>query len=478
MNFHTMKKYMPKIMAVCLGMALSLQLGAASAAVSTIYPGAGKGKPKTPEWNVESSKEANTIEEQKNKGNVVEKIDRHDGVTETRLDVMLGDGLYSAAVSADGAFKLTDGSTGKKLQEFSANKNVTLGVEAGYITVNGEKTKSRDIILSCDSASARVKYNNTSYRGNLEITYGGSSGLLVVNNLSLEDYVKGVLPSEMSGDWAAEALKAQAVAARTFALYTRDKGAHGASSGYDLCSASHCQVYSGVGAETDATDKAVDATYGQVMYYNNQVIYAAFHSSSGGATENSENVWGNYLAYLRSVTDDDSKSPYHNWTVKFTVAEVQKKLSAAGKGVGTLQSIALQQQASDAVTGRSASGRAYGVKFTGSSGSITLTGEQARVIFGLKSAMFNISTERSAVIPAGSSKSKSGNSGTIASKPKAMEKSALKLSGSETIIFDGHGFGHGLGMAQYGAKAMADSCSSYTDILRHYYTDIKIKEIY
>lgn len=459
--------------------ALIFQPAGAEAGISTLHPGAGNRPPKASEVNVEQDKDA-VHTGKKDEADSLKKLDKKTAAV-TMMDVMLGEGLASVSVSCGSGFELADGSTGKTLESYDANKSVALTVDGSYIAVDGEKTKSRYVVVQSKSgADGVVKYNGSSYRGSLHIVSDGVR-LKIFNRLSLEDYVKGVLPSEMSSSWHREALKAQAVAARTFAMYNKNMGHKG--SGYDLCSSSHCQVYSGMAAETAATSEAVDATRGQVMYYGHQVIYAAFHSSSGGATENSENVWGAYQPYLRSVTDDDSASPYHNWTVKFTVAQVEKRLSSAGKGVGTLKSIAMEPIASSgSTTARTPSGRAYGIKFTGSSGTVTITGEQARSIFGLKSAMFNIRTERSVKLPTSDSKktaagAKNGQGGSTAA-PAAMTGSTMKISGPENIIFDGHGFGHGLGMAQYGAKAMADKGSGYDEILHHYYTDIVIKEIY
>lgn len=465
-----------------VGAAFLLQPGTAEAGISTLHPGAGNRPPKTPEWNVEQSRDSGNagVNAEKSGTKGVKKLDKKN-VPVTMLSVMLGEGLYSASVSGAGDFELVDGNAGKTLESGSAGSNLKITVDGSYIAINGKKTKSRIVTLQAkNGAEGVVKYNGSSYRGTLRIISDGAR-LQVLNQLSLEDYVKGVLPSEMSSSWPEEALKAQAVAARTFALYNRNKG-HKAS-GYDLCSSSHCQVYSGMAAETAATDKAVEATRGQVMYYNHQVIYAAFHSSSGGATENSEDVWGAYQPYLRSVTDDDSQSPYHNWIARFTAVQVEKQLASSGKGVGKLQSITLGPiSTSGSTTGRTASGRAYGIKFTGSSGAVTITGEQARTIFGLKSAMFNIRTERSVQLPASASKktAKSGknSSGSLTAVPSAMNGAVMRIGGEETIIFDGHGFGHGLGMAQYGAKAMADKGRKYDEILHHYYTDVVIQEIY
>lgn len=463
-------------MAGSLGIVLALNMGVASAGVSTIYPGAGNRAPKTPDWNINNQEGGSGTVENKS-GKSVQKLDKSKKAAAAMLSVMLGEGLAAVTVSADGDYELADGNEGKTLQKMAANGAAELKIAGGAMYLNGKKIASRIVALRTGAGNQAI-YNGSRYRGELRLVYDGS-GIKVLNIVSLEDYAKGVLPSEMSPSWQPEALKAQAVAARTFALYNKGKG-HNASSGYDLCSSSHCQVYSGSAAETNATNQAVDDTYGQIMQYNNQPIYAAFHASSGGATENSEDVWGNYLPYLRSVTDDDSKSPYHNWISKFTVDQVEKKLSSAGKGVGDLQSIALvPMTGSGSVTGRSASGRAYGVKFVGTSGNIAITGEQARTIFGLKSAMFNVRTERSVQITGKGQKQASVSDGTkVDAKPAAMNNGAMRLQGVDSVVFEGHGFGHGLGMAQYGANAMATAGSSYDAILHHYYTNVVIQEIY
>lgn len=471
-----LRKYMPRFVAGTLGLLLTLNIGVANAGISVLYPGAGNKPPKTPDWNVKNQEGGSGTVTSKD-GKAVKKLDKSKKTSATMLSVMLGEGLSAATLSATGAYELVDGNEGRSLRKMSANSSIEVKISGGAMYLGGDKVASRIVTLRT-SDDNQVVYNGTSYRGQLRLVYNGS-GIQVLNIVSLEDYAKGVLPSEMSPSWQPEALKAQAVAARTFALYNKGKG-HSASSGYDLCSSSHCQVYSGTAAETSTTNQAVDETYGQIMQYNNQPIYAAFHASSGGATENSEDVWGNYLPYLRSVTDDDSKSPYHNWTSKFTVAQVEKKLSSAGKGVGNLQSIALVPvTGSGSVTGRSASGRAYGVKFIGTNGDITLTSEQVRRTFGLKSAMFNVRTERSAQIPVkGQKKTAVSNGKTVDAKPAAMNNGAMKLQGVDNVVFEGHGFGHGLGMAQYGANAMAAAGSSYDVILHHYYTNIVIQEIY
>lgn len=142
-------------------------------------------------------------------------------------------------------------------------------------------------------------FRGNRYRGGFEYTVSGG-GLQVVNVVDLEDYVKGVLPSEMPGNWELEALKAQAVCARTFACLTTK---HLSAYGFDVCSSTDCQAYSGIGEATSATDRAVEETEGECLYYDGELAQAYYHSSDGGATEDAENVWGTDVPYLRGKED-------------------------------------------------------------------------------------------------------------------------------------------------------------------------------
>lgn len=405
------------------------------------------------------------------------------------IRVGLAESVASARITSRFDYNIYNSANTQVLGEFHSSIVANLTVDKGTIAINGQNTGCTEVIISsvATSEGEQVNYNNTNYRGKIVVTCY-SNALTVVNYVNLDDYVKGVLPAEMSPSWPGEALKAQAVAARTFALYTKANGQH-RGRGYDVCDSTHCQSYGGLGAESSTSNQAATATSGEIMQYNGRAIYAPFHASSGGATENSEDVWGTYLPYLRSVKDDDSKSPYHNWSVRFTVAQVEKLLNAASKGVGTLKSISMEPIASSqSVTARTPSGRVYGVKFVGTTGTTILTGEKARQIFGLKSAMISVRTEKKLVLPTsnkpasdkGNTKSNtaSKNKGKLDKQPVAMTGNDMRVSGIEAVIFDGHGFGHGLGMSQYGAKAMAEAGNSYDAILLHYYTGVDLRKIY
>lgn len=347
-----------------------------------------------------------------------------------QLNIGLANGVVQASVGMNSEYTVLDMASGSVLGRFKGNVLSVITVSGNRLAINGKKVNSQSVVLKPINKleSNAVIYNGNKYRGALNVKINKSGSLLVLNNVTVDDYLMGTVPSEMSPSWSKSALEAQAVAARTYALYTKNQHS---SEGYDLCTSTHCQVYSGIAKESPSTTLAVKSTQGYVMTYGGKPICAVFHSSSGGRTENAENVWGHYNPYLRSVADEDN-SPNKNWTVSFTSAEMQKLLARGSKDVGAIKSVQMVNS----------SDRSAVVRFKGTKGTIDLSGVKLRSLCGLKSSMFTV------------------------------------RSGGRQIIFDGHGYGHGLGMSQYGAKAMAEKGKSWQDILKHYYTDISIDKMY
>lgn len=178
-----------------------------------------------------------------------------------------------------------------KAYPLKAAEPVEIRWQNSSFLVGTEKLKGERLQLAPAVAlpdDAHFALAGRSYRGILEIL-AKKGGLTAVNLVPLDDYLLSVVPEEMPTDWPAEALKAQSIAARSFALHNRDR--HGAD-GFDLCTTTHCQVYTGVGAEKTASTAAIKATEGEVLFYGTEPIDALFHTDSGGMTENSENVWG------------------------------------------------------------------------------------------------------------------------------------------------------------------------------------------
>ena len=162
--------------------------------------------------------------------------------------------------------------------------------------LNGKTYEAKQLYIQSGEDES-IYINDMPYRG--YVTLLKQNGMTVINHVLTEDYLYGVVPKEMPSTWPMGALRAQSIAARTFALKNRNR--HN-EQGFDLCNTAHCQVYEGSSAETKETTEAVDRTRGEVMFYHGAVIDAVFHTDSGGMTESAEQVWGRYVPYLRSVS--------------------------------------------------------------------------------------------------------------------------------------------------------------------------------
>ena len=214
------------------------------------------------------------------------------------------------------------------------------------------------------------------YRGAIVLHRAGDQ-VLVVDDVGLEDYLKGVVGAEMPASWPVEALRSQAVVARSYALTSRRPG-----ESFDVYADVRSQVYRGVTAEDPRTTDAVLATRAVVLTYGSAIARTLFHSSSGGRTAAVEEVFGGpAVPYLRSVDDPyDTVSPYHRWTVALTDADVARLLA------GVLQGDLLDLQ----VVARTPSGRAAVVRVVGTLGTVDVPGTTARTLLGLRSSWFAV----------------------------------------------------------------------------------------
>jgi stage II sporulation protein D len=213
------------------------------------------------------------------------------------------------------------------------------------------------------------------YRGSLEVRASGS-GLAAINVIELEDYVRGVVSRESPASWPLEALKAQAVAARSYALSTGVRGGT-----FDVYDDTRSQAYGGVAAETAKTDNAVNATHLQVVMYGTRIAQTFFFSTSGGHTENNEFSSLGFgqpaIPYLRGVDDPyeaDAGSPYEHWKRKFSIGRMNSALHSIGLR-GKLKNVA--------VTQRGASPRIVRANLVGTGGTATVNGPQLRDALGL-----------------------------------------------------------------------------------------------
>ena len=281
----------------------------------------------------------------------------------------------------------------------------------------------------------RIYLNNLRFRGNIEIIKNPGQNLLVVNEIDVEDYLYGVLRTEVPYYWPLEVLKAQAVCARTFALY---QSSVNSKSDYDLTNDVYSQVYGGKSSEKFWTNRAVNKTFGEVLTYRDKIFPTYFHSTCGGHTENVTRVWGGDLPPLRGVKDPFCKrSSHYRWKNTIKLSEIQNRLSAAGYKVGKISAITTDQ--------RNASGRVQEVTIKSTKGTIKIPGNKFRNLVGinlLKSTNFSVE-----IIP-------------------------------PNVKFSGFGWGHGIGLCQWGAYHMARSGHSYKQILEYYYPGSKIENIY
>ncbi len=286
----------------------------------------------------------------------------------------------------------------------------------GQLYVDGARVGSR---LLLEAQGSFLTVNGNRYRGAISLTAMGDA-VRVINVVDMESYLRGVVPSEMAASWPLEALKAQAVAARSYTLTSLDP-----SGAYDLCATVDCQVYRGVEAEHPRTDAAIAATAGVVVTYGGATARTYYHADSGGMIASSQEVWGSALPYLVARADAPTTTPHRAWVHSLDAAVVAASLEAAGLGVGTVRGVR--------VVRLSESGRVLELEVTGSARSRVIRGTQLTNLarsWGLKSTRFTV-------------------------------------QGGLTVR--GDGWGHGVGMSQYGARALAQAGYDYGRILAYFY---------
>lgn len=284
------------------------------------------------------------------------------------------------------------------------------------------------------AASSAVYVNNKPYRGLAELSVA-DKGILVVNQLPLEEYLVGLINCEISSAWPIDAVKAQAIIARTYAL--NKKNARMASP-YHLESSVIDQVYEGCLIEDSRARRAVLETEGEVLTFGGGIIQAFYHSSCGGRTEASENVWGAPAVYLKGVDCQYclTSPTATTWEYKLSLKEIEERLRAGGHKVSGLYDIKPGPLNSR--------GRLKQVALFASKGNVLISGEQFRKAVGygvIKSTRFT-----------------------------------LKNSKNE-ISFSGSGNGHGVGLCQWGSKQRALDGFAYGEILSYYYPGTELKKL-
>jgi len=342
------------------------------------------------------------------------------------------------------------------------------------------------------------------YRGFIEFRPSGGN-VSAINVLPMEQYLYGVLPLEMSPSFNIEALRAQAVAARTFASYTRSYGRH--TTWLDVCdSPSCCQSYLGAGREDAITTQAVRDTAGLKMFNpgSSSPLFTPYFSSSGGATLNNENVWWATLSHLRGVPDFYEQDA-REWTRTFTWAQLTSAVAAQAPNanIGTVTSV---------TTTHSPFGPVHSMTFTGTNGEWTARGENVRLMFrhaggSLNSQNFQleggtatdsaVATATNVTVTSGTASRQAqvtdlyvvNNQNQVTRVSNAHISNGLAagqaagsafaenvtVTGGAGITMNGRGWGHLVGMSQNGANGMAQAGHDFHSILTHYYTGVEIR---
>jgi len=361
------------------------------------------------------------------------------------------------------------------------------GGEREFQLPSGFEILANRVTVKNVEVGAGFHWNHTEdrqYSGRMQIFINRQGNLTAVNTLPVEEYLAGVVPSEMSSGFHLEALKAQAIAARSEVLYKMTRANRNRA--FDICADVACQVYSGNSRRSAETDRAVNETRGVVIAVDGRLVAAPYSAVCGGHTENNENVWpGQPQSHLRGIVDGDVNSAddgtlaaasaarswiesspavfcnlgsrtvspdleyarkYFRWQVRYTAAELAQIIEEkTGEQIGVLRDI----QPID----RGVSGRISRLRLVGSDNSVELAGELAI---------------RQALAPA-----------TLWSSLFVIDKiPASANDGVDEFVIRGGGWGHGVGMCQIGAAMMAEQGATHEQILERYYTGVELKQAY
>ncbi|MDF3820636.1 SpoIID/LytB domain-containing protein [Leptospira sp. 96542] len=294
-----------------------------------------------------------------------------------------------------------------------------------FLSINASVVKAP---IKLQSVSNFIEYKGTSYRGTIHIKPVNGK-VYLLNILPVEEYLMAVVPSEVSASWPREALRAQAICARTYVLR---EILNRKNQVYDVDTSTNTQVYKGKNKEHKNTTEAVFDTAGLILIYKGQPIQSFFHSNSGGITEDPANVWGNSIAYLKSVPSDyDKDGEQYSWEEKYKPSLINTALQPLG--VGEIQDII--------VVSRFPSSRVNELEIIGNITTKKIKATEFRKLIGvtkLRSTRFGIRREDNG-----------------------------------EFYVKGLGSGHGVGMSQWGSFAMAKNQFSYRDILQHYYKGVE-----
>jgi stage II sporulation protein D len=312
------------------------------------------------------------------------------------------------------------------------NLNTTVTVYAGGILLGDVKSESSKVLIKPDDPQAAL-INGRMFRGDIHFIKNNNTGFSVINYIELEDYIKGILYHEASHYWPQEALKAQAIVCRTYAVYQMQENKN---KDFDVTSDIYSQVYGGRTSERYRTNKAVDETKDEILAYQGKVFPAYFHATCAGHTEDASMLWNINIPPLKGVPCGFCKdSPHFNWHYVLSLDELGDKLAKAGYKINNIEDIV--------ILGRDDSGRITDLKLISIKKEIKISAKDFRNIMGpnfIRSANFKVDIIKN------------------------------------DAVFEGFGWGHGVGLCQWGAYFMAKQGYNTAEILKYYYpgSDVKL----
>ncbi|MFQ5579407.1 MAG: SpoIID/LytB domain-containing protein [Nitrospiria bacterium] len=319
-------------------------------------------------------------------------------------------------------------SSGKRIGPLKRSARISLSRQG--IAIDRVDSREKELLF-IPRRGGRVTVNGNAYGGTFRIIRK-EEGLLVLNEVELEQYLKGVVPAEMPSTWKMEALKVQAVISRTYALYKKGENRE---NDFDLVGSILAQAYKGASLENRRTSAAVDMTKGMILSYEGAPALTFFHSTSAGPTEDAAERWDIDLPYLKGVSCPlDRESPYHQWKKTITLSDLESALRDKGfpvRAVATLTPLKFSR-----------AGRLLTVRILYNAGEIILKAEDLRQALGysiLPSTNFRID------------------------------------SFGKDIEFQGMGFGHGVGLCQWGTKVLAEKGFNFEKILLYYYPGVTLQ---
>ncbi|MDQ7821657.1 MAG: SpoIID/LytB domain-containing protein [Candidatus Eremiobacteraeota bacterium] len=392
-----------------------------------------------------------------------------------------------------------------------------IALKDGKFFFNDDPSSLESFMITPSREQDAISVNGKAYRGKIAVIKRKPESFIIVNHVDIEDYLAGVLGGEVSASWPPESLKAQAVAARTYVLYKKE---HPRDKDFDVFCTTQDQVYSGLAGEVPALMGAVRDTRGQVIFYQDKVIKAYYHSTCGGHTEDGSEVFPQDGAFLKGVPCPFCDvSPCRSWVYDISLDDLGGLLKKGGILTGDLLEVK--------ITRASRSGRVGEVTLVATEGVKTIKGSELRMLAGpgrVKSTRYTLSADEPrevavmrlvpdlkkvaprmelpddtrllagfvltgigplcpsaaqvlrAVYPEETAESPS---------PRVVRNDVLSGHLEEVLVkvpsrfhFSGGGWGHGVGMCQWGAYGMAKQGSGYRDILKYYYPGTEIRDIH